>query len=306
MKYNKEYYDLLNQKLEAKRKAQLESENYNDNCIRKKNKILQENYNAMNKINESVNNKMNKINSIREFLLNECINDLYSRALVVDDMNIQNNNIKSNIIHNFIKEQGCNNLINSFKTKNYILSEYYRIINKYTDIITESNKDCNTIEVDPQTKDNFYKEIDTDNVDTAARVIKNRVKNEIEEFIDQNAKEQVNIKELIDKSSEKINSAKTDIAKEAAEMTLKGNIFKMRNNNKPKNIFNYMVSELAESAYSNPDLKRVYCNESGKLNVDSIVENVETIYTFLEMVNTTNMINVDKKYIWDTINDLKK
>ena len=34
-----------------------------------------------------------------------------------------------------------------------------------------------------------------------------------------------------------------------------------------------------------------------KVDMDAIVDSVQLIYTMLEMVNTTNMVNVDEKFI---------
>ena len=54
---------------------------------------------------------------------------------------------------------------------------------------------------------------------------------------------------------------------------------------------------------SNP--KKVYVNES-KINMDKVVEDATLVYTMLEMLNTTEMVNVNEEFIEKYLDNLRK
>ena len=67
-------------------------------------------------------------------------------------------------------------------------------------------------------------------------------------------------------------------------------------NKKETNVFGYMVEALTTSVFKDESLKYRFVHE-GNVDMDGIVESTQLIYTMLEMVNTTNMVNVDEKFI---------
>ena len=52
-------------------------------------------------------------------------------------------------------------------------------------------------------------------------------------------------------------------------------------------------------------LKQKYMNEA-TIDMDKVVNSAQLIYTMIEMVNTTNMVNVDEAYMNEYIKSLYK
>ena len=72
-----------------------------------------------------------------------------------------------------------------------------------------------------------------------------------------------------------------------------------------KNLFHCMVESLSKAAFKDDALKARYIHE-GTVDMDGIVNSTELIYTMLEMVNTTNMVNVDEAFIERYLDSISK
>ena len=255
----------------------------------------------------------NTLSNLRKTLLYECLYSLFDKSLGCQLENAVNDNIKKNLVENYIQEQGAEKIINSFRGKNYLLSEFYRIINKYSDIMLESKrKKCkskneqDSIEVDDSSKDDFFEDINTtDSADEVASLIRNRVSTSVNEFINNNAKDQIELKDIINKAQTDIqnNPNADDSIKESYEYRAKRKIANLNKRN--KGIFESMISNIANSSFKDDNLKKVY-TENGKIKIDFIVENAEIMYTFLEMLNTTEIQRIDESYIETVLKELKK
>ena len=69
------------------------------------------------------------------------------------------------------------------------------------------------------------------------------------------------------------------------------------------NIFGCMVESLAIKSFKDDKLNKKYVHEA-TLNMDNIVNDSMLIYQMLEMVNTTNMVNVDEDFMNNYIKSL--
>ena len=69
------------------------------------------------------------------------------------------------------------------------------------------------------------------------------------------------------------------------------------------NIFGDMVESLATKSFKDDTLGKKYIHEAS-LNMDNIVNDSMLIYQMLEMVNTTNMVNVDENFMSNYIKSL--
>lgn len=241
---------------------------------------------------------------VKEVLLGECINRLYGSVLETEHVDENQKTIAKSLVNKFIKENGVDKLLNSFRTKNVLLSEYSRIVSKYHKQIMETAKEDNedTLTIEPEIKDNFFDELDMVKPDDVIVNIRTRVSDAVQEFIDKNTEDKLDIKEIIQSVQDRVTTAKIDEVKESYSMLGKQAISKIRQ--KPKNVFSCMIESTAESVLKNDVLKQHYMTE-GKLNLDSIVENCKVMYTLLEMVNTTQMIKIDEAYIRDLLDGMK-
>lgn len=256
----------------------------------------------------SVNNRVTFLQTVKEAFISECIMKLYTESL--NAMDSRDKIIAKNLVTRFVKENGAGDLIRSFSTKNLLLSEMARISQKYYDKVVEScdstNCDNNKIKeysLDTTIKDDFFKELEDIDMSDASKLIKDRVSESIQQFIDDNSYAKMEYQDVIQSAQDSISNIKTtdEVQKESLieEYTSKAKrkINEMRLI-RPKNIFSVMVESLTHKALTIDSYKTKYIHES-TVNMNKIVEDTTLIYTMLEMVNTTNMIKVDEKFIND-------
>lgn len=250
-----------------------------------------------------------KREGIKHTLLSEAMYGILDKSLGIQIRIPQTEALKKNLIDSFIKEQGVNKLLNSFTTKTYLLSEYSRIINKYTEVMVES--DCNKEECDDDIastnsdlRDAFNSELSNDDQEEVIAFIKTRVDNTMNEFITNNMVDKAEIQEILQKYQEKMDSAKTEAARESCDMLCKREITRIRNK-REKNILESMIGIVCANTLKDDATKKLYSLENGKLDMDKIVESCGIMYTFLEMLNTSKIVKVDENLIQDTLDSLK-
>lgn len=250
---------------------------------------------------------------VKEALLSECLTRVYDAAVGYKYQSNIADAMKKSLISKFIQEQGVDRLVSSFKTKSIMLSEFASLINKYHKLITEAcdKQDPSTFTIDHEFKTKFFEELECTDADAVAEVIKSRVTSAIEEFITANMANKLEIKDIMDDSRNRIDSIKSvkddeDRAQQEAwiNQDAQRKIDAVRNG-KPKSVFSVMVENMSVACMKDADLKEQFTTPEGKLDIDSIVESCELMYTLLEMVNTTKMVNVDAKYIEEFVESFK-
>lgn len=250
-------------------------------------------------------NRSEFLSNVKRAFLSECVYKLFKESLRLP-LTEQNKTISKNLISAFINENGVSNLMTAFRTKNLLLSEMNRIVNKYYDKVIEScgDKECNFI-VPDEIKNGFLADLDELDVDEASKLIKDRVADSITEFIDSNTLAKLEYEELLNNAQEHINNMNpdTDAAKiESASHLVQREINEMEMK-RDKNIFHCIVEKLSEACFKDEELKSLYM-EGTKLNMDKIVEHAQLYMTMLEMVNTTNMVDVNEEYMNEYIKSL--
>ena len=276
-------------------------------------------------LNESQNNMLNYQHSIiataeakRKFLenvknslLSECLFKLYKDSSVYP-LTESDKIIARNLVNKFVLEHGAGELMLDFKTKNLLLSEFSRITNKYYNRILEECEDesCDSekagkareFSIDDKTKDDFFGELENIDTTDASKLIKERVSDAISEFIDNNETQKLEYEDIIKTAQDQIASTTNESYAEAYSNNAKRIINEKRINAK-KNVFHYMVESLCKNTFKNDKLKDKYLNEAN-LNMDNIVNDSMLIYSMLEMVNTTNMVNVTEEYMKEYVESL--
>ena len=248
----------------------------------------------------SESNRAKFLSNIKEAFITECILKVYKESTVYP-MNTRDTNIAKNLVTKFVRENGANNIINNFATKNILLSEISRICTKYYNRVLEDCKsrvpkpgEVKEYNLDTTIKDDFYNELDTLDTADASGLIKDRVSAAIQDFVDTNSAVKMEYQDVIDSAKSKIE--KTDNEEIAEGYT---NIAKNKMNNiklRDKSIFHVMVESLARKALTDDSYKRAYVKDA-KVDMDKIVEDAQLIYTMLEMTNTTRMVNVDENFL---------
>ena len=243
---------------------------------------------------------------VRRTLLAECIYRIYDKALGIKVESSANTTIKRNLINNFIIENGAVSLLGRFKLKTNLLSEMNLLVNKYHKLIIE-NADKNneeSLSIDPIIKDNFFDELDMQDIGAVVHAIRARVSDAVEEFIQGNINDKIEIETTLKDAQERINAAKVDEVREGYNIIAKRKITETRNN-RVKNVFSCLVESMCKTVIKNDALQEEFMN-NGKINIDKIVERCELMYTFLETVNTTKMADVDEEYIQSVLDSMNQ
>ena len=262
-------------------------------------------------INKTANAKREFLQNVKNSLLSECIFKLYKDSTVAP-LTESDKVIARNLVNKFVLENGAGELLLNFKHKNLLLSEFSRITNKYYQRILEECDDessdpskagkAREFSIDDKTKEDFFTELEDIDTEDASKLIKERVSDAVSEFIDNNENQKLEYEDIIKSAQDRIAGTTNESYAESYTNQAKRTINEMRLNAK-KNIFHYMVESLCKNTFKNDKLKTKYLNES-TLNMDNIVNDSMLIYNMLEMVSTTNMVNVNEEYMRDYVKSL--
>jgi hypothetical protein len=257
------------------------------------------------------------LQNVKTAMLSECLHKLYKESSVTpltksDDMVVRN------LIVRFVKENGASNLISDFATKNYVLSEISRICDKYYNKMLEcgecEDKENETdelgflvgkpIKLNNTIGTEFYEELEDLDCDDAAKMIKDRVADSVSEFIDSNLASRMEYQEVLDAAKDQIDKATTESQAEEISSMAQREIVELEAA-REKSVFHCIVEALTKSVFKDPELSKRYVKEA-KVDMESIVNTSQLMYTMLEMVNTTQIVNMDEKFISDYIAALQK
>ena len=262
-------------------------------------------------INKTANAKREFLQNVKNSLLSECIFKLYKDSTVAP-LTESDKVIARNLVNKFVLENGAGELLLNFKHKNLLLSEFSRITNKYYQRILEECDDessdpskagkAREFSIDDKTKEDFFTELEDIDTEDASKLIKERVSDAVSEFIDNNENQKLEYEDIIKSAQDRIAGTTNESYAESYTNQAKRTINEMRLNAK-KNIFHYMVESLCKNTFKNDKLKTKYLNES-TLNMDNIVNDSMLIYQMLEMINTTNMVNVDEQFMNNYVKSL--
>lgn len=244
--------------------------------------------------------------TVKESLMADYINYIYEgcfNKIYSEDSNYEN--IKGNLVMGFIKSEGVNKLLNRFKYQSEMLAEAALLIEESTKTILEKCADSKcSFSLDTCDRDNFYDKMMNASPEAVTNRIRARVGDAFEDFITKNAENRMEIKSILQQTQEKIDSTKNDAVKESYSAIAKRKISNI--NNKPKSVFEAVVYKLSKAAMTKPELKEAYLDSDGHLKMDAIVESSKVIYTFLEMLNTTKMVDMNESTVKDVLQNMFK
>lgn len=247
-------------------------------------------------------------------LLTECFMNLFNRSIDYSE-DQYDPNIARSFISNYIKNEGNSVVLNRMKTGSALLSEMAFLIegtckSKKCKDDDEDGIDRDKFEkkyrVAPEVKDEFFSKLDNviDSEDVT-QSIQLRVSNAMSEFINNTAEKKRQIDDTVETIKEKINADTSDELKEAYQINANRRIDQI-NNTGYVNLFEKLVTNLSESVYRNDELKMKFC-EDGKLNMDKVIQHVKSLYSVLEIFNTTKLETFNAEKIEEIVKsyDLK-
>ena len=74
--------------------------------------------------------------------------------------------------------------------------------------------------------------------------------------------------------------------------------------NRKKSILEALVNKTSESIIKDDEMREAYTLESGKINMPSIIDTAEIMYTFLEAVNTAKIKDITPEYLTKVIESI--
>ena len=167
-----------------------------------------------------------------------------------------------------------------------------------------------TVNLDP--KQTMFQELEKEKeVKDAIELIRTRVPDAEQAFINRNAADKKKIDQLLSKISNNINTVEkiandddtnSKIAKENAVIA-KRKIDEITNN-KPLTIFERMTRNLTGSIIKNESIKDKYLTESGEIDTPLIIESSKVMYAFLETLNTLQLEDINSKYIQNILSNM--
>lgn len=250
---------------------------------------------------------------VKTALLTECLSRVYLGS--IKRINENEKAICASILNTYIAEQGTDKLLNSFHHKTLLLSEINRIVNKHYVSLVESAdpEDSYTQTIDMGKMDDFYKDLDSmEDMDDVTNNIRIRVTNAEEEFITKNMVDKTNTEDILKSTADRIENIKADNSleddqaeemQEEAARIAKDKIRTMKDN-RTKTVFEQMVNKLSMSLYKNDLVKNGYLSESGGIDIDAVMESVRCMYTFMEMLGTARIENIDENFIKETLESI--
>lgn len=251
--------------------------------------------------------------NVQHELLKKALVELCTQS--IPHINYREQILCENLVDKYINETGAAKLLRNMKfSDNYLLRTIHEKVKESQKEITKdtSADDESTQIISKKAIDDFWTEIDNaEDIADITNIIRMRVSNAEEEFINKNQEDKEAIKTILKQTASRVQKAKESENEEYAEAVeesetrlAKNKIYQIQHESH-RNVFDKMVRQLSKAALSNDVLKEDYINENGKIEFDRIVETVRCMYTLLETVSTIQLEKVDTDYIKNIINSIK-
>ena len=242
------------------------------------------------------------LNKTKNSIMAECICKIMDNAYITP-MSEANKLAGRNLVLKFVEHAGANNLIIKFAKRNILLSEIARITQKYYKLIVESVDDNNMLIVDPTIDEEFQKELKDLDTEEVTKLIKDKVSDAMVNFADTNVAAKLDYMDIIDSAKDQIDNPNlSETMKESliehAERTVAE-----REATRDRSIYQYMIESMIKQAITDNNLIDKYV-KGANVDMDAITESAQIPYTLLEMLNTTNMIDINEEFLNDYINNL--
>ena len=272
---------------------------------------------AIQEKRDSKHNKKIKLQkfkkSVKDKLTEEAFQRIFDKCL--GDCIFTSDNTKGyakSLVASYVAEQGSDKILTTMSTRSLLLSEL-------ADCITEAYKaimekvdpdDENTFEVDSTEMDNFFDDLDMSNFDDVSSLIKTRVSSASAAFVQKNINDKIDLNDSMRETQEKISNLRQDVRQSDADFEQVKesyvNINRRRASKiaeRPRTLYEQMIYTLTETVVKDDNLRARFSVDN-KLDMDKINENVEVMYTFLEMVNTLKIEKVDEAYVEAVLKDM--
>lgn len=241
------------------------------------------------------------------------------------------------LVRNFIKEHGAFNLVQSLKDKSCYLNEWYEAIKGYhtammneaKEIAQEGIPEAELFDIEDDTIKKFV--FDTKSIipKDITKMITSRVEDAVNDFIDQNKKQKEEIKKVYEKAKEKVASLKDTIdpndpsfqdfngdpnteldpkygdqVQEQAMAMVRGKQRAFRE--EATSVFSILSKNTLEAIHRNQAIKESYSvGITGRLDFQKAINDTKVMYSFLECLNTLNIMDLNESTLSKLLTDMK-
>lgn len=255
--------------------------------------------------------------NVRKNLLEMAIVAVFEEIIHEQHGDNRDMSIGKNAISEFVNEFGYDKLARNMLQENLISSQMIGYCEDYYDkIVNEAVAKNKKKKTDEDHTFMMDKEIATDFIDDIEKMvpgkvitlIRGRVADSMQDFIDQQTQNKADIMEIYKKANDHAKQTNAKLAQDTANADAPANesvftesvFLKQRANkiyNRPTNVLGAMVHSMCENTYKNDAMKQQYLNESGNTDMRRIINDCAVIYTALETMNTLGVHQFDGQYI---------
>lgn len=252
------------------------------------------------------------ISNSRDYLLTEAINMILQNSLN-EDTSEEDRKYGKALVEGFVKETGSLKLLSEFGNKSLMLAGITDLVKESHQKVIHSCKegDTKTFKITKTIEDNFFDKLIGLNDNKITEKINERVCNSLEDFVQSNVNDKLDLEELAEKTKEKIDNIKARNAEERQKIeesyTLQYNreVQKIKQRaNRKVSVYEQIMDTMTRSIVADEAIRESFLLESGQLDTGKIRGKVTTMYTFLEMLNTTKMANVNEAYIENILKNM--
>ena len=254
------------------------------------------------------------ISNSRDYLISEAINKVLQDSLD-ESVTEEDRKYGKALVEGFVKEQTSNKLLREFSHKSLFLSAISEAVESTHQKIIHSNANMDgkkPYRITKTINDEFFTKLIGLEDPTITNKINSRVCDAMEDFVQANVNDKLDLEELAEKTKDKIDNIKarnTEEKKKIEEsytMQYKREVQQIKNiSNRKVGLYEQLMHKMTQNIISDSTILESFTLESGKINIPKIEGKVNVLYTFLEMLNTTNMININESYIEDILRDMK-
>ena len=252
------------------------------------------------------------VTNSRDYFLSEAMNMILQDSLN-ESTSTENRAYGKALVEGFVRENGSVKLLSEFGKKTLLLASIADVVKEAHQKVLHSCKesDSKTFKISKTVNDDFFEKLIGLSDEKITQKINQKVCDSLENYVQANVNDKEELEELAAKTTEKINNIKAKSAEErdkiVKEFTNQYNKqvydIKQRSNRKVS-FYEQLVHSVTRDVVSDQNILESFTEESGKLDMSKIRNKVTVMYTFLEMLNTTKMVNVNESYLENIIKNI--
>ena len=251
---------------------------------------------------------------LKNSLINEAICSIYIKAIpnmvkeMCTDKGIALSDVCKGFVHDIVMENGGYLKIYNKMKHNGLFDDYVDLIeHTYQTTLESVDKDHpETYGIPTNIKNGFYTDLSQATPDEVIEVIKGRVTDSIDSFINDNKKMKQTITDIYNDAQTKISTTNDDTMKEHYQMQAKKAI-KLTEQSKPMNVYGKLLNLMAEEVLMDDELFPQFINEeTQRIDHEKCMGTAGVMYTLLETMNTLKLIDVNKEYVDEMLEEMGK